>query len=98
MNKIKCSPSISAKTDFHVHLLFGVTGSGKTEVYLHLLEQVLKDGKQGLLLVPEIALTPQLIERFSKRFPGMVAVLHSHLTEREKTNQWWGMVNQGKKF
>ncbi|MGZ6480430.1 MAG: replication restart helicase PriA, partial [Bdellovibrionales bacterium] len=90
--------SISAKPDFHVHLLFGVTGSGKTEVYLHLLENVLAAGKQGLVLVPEIALTPQLIDRFSKRFPGMIAVLHSHLTPREKTNQWWSIVNKEKKI
>ena len=78
---------------FHVHLLHGVTGSGKTEVYLHLLEQVLARGEQGLVLVPEISLTPQLIDRFSARFPGQVAVIHSHLTEREKTTQWWNMVD-----
>ena len=90
--------SISAKPGFGVHLLFGVTGSGKTEVYLHLLERVIAEGKQGLLLVPEIALTPQLIDRFSKRFPGMIAVLHSHLTEREKTNQWWSMLKKEKKI
>lgn len=77
---------------FSVHLLRGVTGSGKTEVYLQLLSKVLGAGQQGLILVPEISLTPQLIGRFSARFPGQVAVIHSHLTEREKTTQWWSMV------
>jgi len=85
--------SILKKPDFNVHLLHGVTGSGKTEVYLNLLEHVLAQGKQGLVLVPEISLTPQLLDRFSRRFPGMIAVLHSHLTPREKTNQWWSVVN-----
>ena len=89
---------ISAHAGFNVHLLFGVTGSGKTEVYLHLLEETLAAGRQGLMLVPEIALTPQLIERFSKRFPGQIAVLHSGLTDREKTNQWWSVVSGEKKI
>jgi primosomal protein N' (replication factor Y) (superfamily II helicase) len=84
--------SLTEKPDFQVHLLHGVTGSGKTEVYLGLLEKVLAEGKQGLVLVPEISLTPQLIDRFSRRFPGQIAVVHSHLTPREKTTQWWNMV------
>lgn len=81
---------------FSSHLLFGVTGSGKTEVYLRVLEKILAEGKQGLVLVPEIALTPQLVTRFSRRFPNQVAVIHSQLTEREKTDQWWLMV-EGKR-
>ncbi len=85
--------AILDKPNFNVHLLHGVTGSGKTEVYLNLLERVLNEGKQGLVLVPEISLTPQLLDRFSRRFPGMIAVLHSHLTPREKTNQWWSVVS-----
>ncbi len=89
---------LQAQQDFSVHLLHGVTGSGKTEVYLHLLEETLAKGRRGLVLVPEISLTPQLIERFSKRFPGCVAVLHSHLTPREKTTQWWSIVDQNKKI
>jgi primosomal protein N' (replication factor Y) len=89
---------IQAKDGFHVHLLFGVTGSGKTEVYLRLLEKALASGKQGLVLVPEIALTPQLIERFSRRFPDQIAVLHSHLTPREKTDQWWNASSGAKKI
>jgi primosomal protein N' (replication factor Y) len=94
----KVLQGLKAKPDFAVHLLHGVTGSGKTEVYLHLLESTLAQGKQGLVLVPEISLTPQLIDRFSRRFPGQIAVLHSHLTEREKTNQWWSMVTRERKI
>ncbi|RME17883.1 MAG: DEAD/DEAH box helicase, partial [Bdellovibrio sp.] len=82
--------------NFSVHLLHGVTGSGKTEVYLQLLEKVIHEKKQALVLVPEISLTPQLILRFSQRFPQQVAVIHSHLTPREKTNQWWSMVDHKK--
>jgi primosomal protein N' (replication factor Y) len=70
-------------------LLHGVTGSGKTEVYLALLEQVLAAGGQGLVLVPEIALTPQAVGRFAARFPGRLAVLHSALTEAERAAEWW---------
>lgn len=90
--------SIQSTPGFQVHLVFGVTGSGKTEVYLNLLKEVVARGQQGLVLVPEIALTPQLIDRFSKRFPDQIAVLHSHLTEREKTNQWWSVVRGEKKI
>lgn len=90
--------AIRAEPGFAAHLIHGVTGSGKTEVYLALLDDALKKGGQALVLVPEISLTPQLISRFSKRFPGSVAVLHSHLTEREKTNQWWSAVDGEKKI
>lgn len=89
---------VSSRAGFHVQLIFGVTGSGKTEVYLHLLEKVLADGKSGLFLVPEISLTPQMIQRFSSRFPDQVAVLHSQLTERERTTQWWDIVEGRKKI
>ena len=91
-----CVAAIASRQGFHAHLLFGVTGSGKTEVYLRLLAQVLERGQQGLVLVPEISLTPQLIQRFAQRFGQNISVLHSHLTEREKTNQWWDMV-EGRK-
>ena len=83
---------------FSVHLLQGVTGSGKTEVYMKLLDEVLAQGKSGLILVPEISLTPQLLNRFSSRFPGQIAVIHSHLTEREKTEQWWAASSGEKKI
>ncbi|HEY4844454.1 MAG TPA: primosomal protein N' [Candidatus Dormibacteraeota bacterium] len=77
------------RQESEVFLLHGVTGSGKTEVYLALLEQVLAAGGQGLVLVPEIALTPQTVGRFASRFPGRLAVLHSALTEAERAAEWW---------
>src|SRR5690606_38435293 len=76
----------------------GVTGSGKTEIYIELFYRCLQRGKSGILLVPEIALTPQLIQRFSNRLGDHIAVLHSHLTEREKTDQWWSILNGEKKI
>ena len=69
-------------------LLHGVTGSGKTEVYLEAVSLCISQGKSSLVLVPEIALTPQTIERFSSRFPGKIAVLHSGLTVGERFDQW----------
>jgi len=71
-----------------VFLLFGVTGSGKTEVYLRALAQVIAAGKQGICLIPEIALTQQTVERFANRFPGRVAVLHSGLSLGEQFDEW----------
>lgn len=74
---------------FSRHLLFGVTGSGKTEVYIRLIEQVLEAGKTALMLVPEIALTPQTAGRLFARFPGgSVALLHSGLTQAQRNEQW----------
>ncbi|MEZ0390742.1 MAG: primosomal protein N' [Pseudobdellovibrionaceae bacterium] len=90
--------AIRKSKEFSTHLLFGVTGSGKTEVYLRLLQEVLEQGKQAIVLVPEISLTPQLIHRFSERFGDRIAVLHSQLTDRERTNQWWEMVEGRKKI
>jgi primosomal protein N' (replication factor Y) len=83
---------IQSSSGFHVHLVHGVTGSGKTEIYMRLLEEVVNRGQCGIVLVPEISLTPQLIDRFSRRLGSAVAVIHSHLTPREKTNQWWAMI------
>lgn len=94
----KCIDEIHKNLNFQVHLLHGVTGSGKTEVYLQLLEKTLAEGKTGLVLVPEIALTPQLISRFAERFGHQVAVIHSHLTDRERTTQWWSIVDGEKKI
>jgi len=71
-----------------VCLLHGVTGSGKTEVYLQALAHVIAQGKRGLALVPEIALTPQAMARFAGRFPGRVALLHSGLTPAERLDEW----------
>jgi primosomal protein N' (replication factor Y) len=72
-------------------LLHGVTGSGKTEVYLRALRQAVELGKRAIVLVPEIALTPQTVRRFAERFPGRVAVLHSALSEGERFDQWHGV-------
>ena len=72
-------------------VLKGITGSGKTEVYLRAIDEVLQAGKTALVLVPEIALTPQTVERFSSRFTPQgieVAVLHSHLSEGERHDEW----------
>lgn len=69
-------------------LLHGVTGSGKTEVYLHVIADARSRGRGALLLVPEIALTPQLVSRFRARFGDAIAVLHSGLTERERDDAW----------
>lgn len=71
-----------------VFLLAGVTGSGKTEVYLHLIEQALKQGRQVLVLIPEINLGPQTINRFRQRFNVRVALLHSEVSDRERLNAW----------
>ncbi|MBM7659415.1 primosomal protein N' (replication factor Y) [Bacillus mesophilus] len=70
------------------YLLYGVTGSGKTEVYLQSIEEVLKKGQQAIVLVPEISLTPQMVERFKGRFGSSVAVLHSGLSIGEKYDEW----------
>lgn len=69
-------------------LLHGVTGSGKTEIYLRALAATLAKGRRGLVLVPEIALTPQTVRRFAARFPGRVAVWHSELGEGERYDTW----------
>ena len=69
-------------------LLFGVTGSGKTEVYLRAIDETLKKGKDSIVLVPEIALTPQTTERFRGRFGNMVSVLHSALSDGERFDEW----------
>lgn len=69
-------------------LLHGVTGSGKTEVYIRVIEAVLADQQGAIVLVPEISLTPQLLARFSARFPKLTAVLHSSLTARQRRIEW----------
>lgn len=73
---------------FTPFLLDGVTGSGKTEVYLQCIDHILKQGKQAVMLVPEISLTPQTIERFRQRFSAPIAILHSGLTPRQRLNAW----------
>jgi primosomal protein N' (replication factor Y) len=79
-------------------LLLGVTGSGKTEVYLQAAQQVLDQGKTVLVLVPEISLTPQTVQRFKSRFAAMqdqIAVLHSHLSQGERFDEWHRIRNGG---
>ncbi|MCA1809694.1 MAG: primosomal protein N' [Kiritimatiellia bacterium] len=71
-----------------VVLLHGVTGSGKTEVYLQAIQDVLNQGRGAVMLVPEISLTPQTVERFHSRFGDAIAVLHSHLSDGERHDEW----------
>lgn len=82
---------------FHSFLLFGVTGSGKTEVYLRMIQETLKMGKRALVLVPEIALTPQSARRFLRRLGGGLALFHSGLTPAQRLDEWRrihaGLVN-----
>lgn len=78
----------SEDTQFAAWLLAGVTGSGKTEVYLSVLENILAQGRQALVLVPEIGLTPQTIARFRERFNAPVEVLHSGLNDSERLSVW----------
>ena len=73
---------------FNVWLLEGVTGSGKTEIYLQYIEEALKKGKQVLVLVPEIGLTPQTVRRFQARFNVEIDVLHSNLNDTQRLNVW----------
>ena len=76
-------------------LLKGVTGSGKTEVYMRIVEKTLEEGKSAIVLVPEIALTPQMIERFKGRFGSNVALFHSKLSDGERFDEWY-RVKEGK--
>ena len=79
---------------FSEFLIFGVTGSGKTEIYLQLIEKVLNEGKTSILLVPEISLTPQTVNRFIARFgQEKIAVLHSKLSIGERYDQWYKIKN-----
>jgi len=95
LESIKSSllPAPSDNASPPVFLLHGVTGSGKTEIYLQALAEVVKQGKRGIVLVPEIALTPQTIERFASRFPHKVAVLHSKLSLGEQYDEWHRVRN-----
>lgn len=77
-----------ANRDATTFLLEGITGSGKTEVYLQSIAQILAKGKTAMMLVPEIALTPQMVQRFKSRFGKAVAVLHSGLSQGEKYDEW----------
>ncbi len=80
-------------TDKTVSLIFGVTGSGKTEVYLSLINKVLNENKTAIMLVPEIALTPQMLKQLRARFGTMAAILHSGLSAGERFDEWWRLRN-----
>lgn len=73
---------------FRAYVLEGVTGSGKTEVYLQIIQEVIKQSKQALVLVPEIGLTPQLLNRFLQRLHGRIAIMHSGLNDEERLQAW----------
>ncbi|KTC64837.1 primosomal protein N' (replication factor Y) (superfamily II helicase) (plasmid) [Legionella adelaidensis] len=78
----------NALTSYSCFLLYGVTGSGKTEVYLQVIADVINAGKQVLILVPEIGLTPQLLSRFTRRFRAPLVVIHSNLNDTERQEAW----------
>ncbi len=84
---IGCDSRRASAQQHRTFLVHGVTGSGKTEVYLQTIEEVVRYGRQAIVLVPEISLTPQTVERFRRRF-GAVAVLHSHLSDADRHWQW----------
>ena len=75
-------------TGYDTYLLYGVTGSGKTEVYMELIDRTLNNGKTAIMLVPEISLTPQIVDRFVTRFGDSVAILHSGLSDTEKYDEY----------
>jgi primosomal protein N' (replication factor Y) len=89
-DRIRAHMEALASGDDHARafLLHGVTGSGKTEVYLRALDLALKQGRSAIVLVPEIALVPQTVQRFASRFPGRVSVIHSGLTDGEQYDTW----------
>ncbi|MFW0051296.1 MAG: primosomal protein N' [Coxiella endosymbiont of Dermacentor nuttalli] len=80
--------TINSSHNFQTFLLLGITGSGKTEVYLHCIEALVKQGKQALVLVPEIGLTPQTVKRFRERFNVPIVILHSNLTDKKRAQAW----------
>lgn len=86
-NQLKAIKDIEESND-PIYLIHGVTGSGKTEVYLQLANHQIQQGRQVLILVPEIALTPQMIERVSSRFTNSLAIYHSGLNPQQKYEQW----------
>lgn len=80
--------TITSTEGFRIFLLDGITGSGKTEVYLQVIAQQLQQGKQALVLVPEIALTPQIVARFEQRFSVPIVILHSGLNDKQRAAAW----------
>jgi len=94
---LACSERVSRGEKVKPILLYGVTGSGKTEVYLQAIEKTIEEGKGAIVLVPEIALTPQTADRFKQRFAKIqdeVAILHSNLSEGERHDEWRKVLDQ----
>lgn len=85
---------LSKKDQFTPFLLHGVTGSGKTEVYINIVDNIVKEGKEAIILVPEISLTPQVVSKFKNRFGNIIAVLHSGLSDGEKYDEWRKIVRK----
>ncbi len=89
-----CLQIIQNFHQFHVGLLYGITGSGKTEVFLHLIDEILRQDKQILVIVPEINLTPQLANRFHSRFPNAnISLVNSEIGEKSRFNAWFEAKN-----
>ena len=84
--------------DNKYYLLKGITGSGKTEVYIELIKEAFKKGKGSIFLVPEISLTPQMINRFKNEFRENIAILHSKLTNKERADEWYNIYAGNKKI
>ncbi|MBK5283853.1 MAG: primosomal protein N' [Bacteroidia bacterium] len=96
LNEMQGSAYENIRQQFSEHevvLLHGVTSSGKTEIYIHLIEEIIKQGKQVLYLLPEIALTTQIISRLKKHFGSKIGVYHSRLNSRERVNVWKQMLD-----
>lgn len=97
----RCFESIKfciENNEFSKNLIYGITGSGKTEIYLQLISEVLKQDKTAIILVPEISLTPQMVDRFLARFGDIVAVLHSKLSDGERFDEWQKIASGEKKI
>jgi len=77
----------------NTYLLYGVTGSGKTEVYMNIIEEAINEGKEAIMLVPEISLTPQIVGKFISRFGNIIAVLHSRLSDAERYDEYRKITN-----
>ena len=95
-NCVRC-----VQESFNMHdifLLYGITGSGKTEVYMNLIEKVISLGKTAIMLVPEISLTTQIVDRFYQRFGNIVAIFHSSLSEGEKYDEYHKILNKEAKI
>lgn len=97
----KCFDSINyciQNNEFSKNLIYGITGSGKTEIYLQLIKEVLDKDKSSIILVPEISLTPQMVDRFLARFGEQIAILHSKLSIGERYDEWKKIESGEKKI